>query len=325
MGTRSKQLGSAPRPCRIAAALLAAGALIAAGPAVACTDLQFRSLGQQTWVGSRRSGYDVFDASQIVRAVMFQVRKRGAAGCDFFVTASTGNGGGFGRELRAGADAVMHNLYTGSTPANVIEDLSVGNPTVLAASAPAGGNSHADMTFYWSIDPSQVVDSAIYQDTITFSLYEGTTAASTLHDTVNVRFRAAVSDTTELSLVDTGGGFDETDLRQNLNFPNLTRGATLGFDLLIRTNTGYDITMSSDNRGVLVMTGAHRDVSEIPYILRLDSVAIDLGAARTTIAVPTGATMAAGNRHVVEVEIGEVGNASAGTYEDNVTVTVSSK
>ena len=63
MGTRSKQLGSAPRPCRIAAALLAAGALIAAGPALACTDLQFRSLGQQTWVGSRGSGYDVFDAS----------------------------------------------------------------------------------------------------------------------------------------------------------------------------------------------------------------------------------------------------------------------
>ena len=313
-----------PWPKILALGLLMGVVLASAGTAGACTSLQIRSLGQQTWDGSAGSGYEVFESTQLVQAVNFQVRKRGATGCDFFVTAATGSSGSFNRELQSGGALLTYNLYTSSTPANVIQDLSVGSPTVLSGTAP-GGNATIELTFYWSADPSQVVDSLTYQDDITVSLYEGTPASSTLHDTDSVRFRTRVDDTTDLSLVNSGGGFDATDIQQNLDFQTLSEGASLGFDLLVRTNTGYDITMSSTNRGVLVMTDPNPDGSRIPYTLRLDSAVVDLGGNTTTISGPTGATTAAGNRHVVEVEIGAIGNASAGNYGDEVTITVSSK
>ena len=55
-----------PWPKILALGLLMGVVLASAGTAGACTSLQIRSLGQQTWDGSAGSGYEVFEFTQLV-------------------------------------------------------------------------------------------------------------------------------------------------------------------------------------------------------------------------------------------------------------------
>jgi hypothetical protein len=93
---------------------------------------------------------------------------------------------------------------------------------------------------------------------------KGTLASPSLEQTKNVTFGAQVLQVVELSLVDQSGPFDPLDTVQALNFGTLTQNETGVFDVLVRSNTGYDVTFQFDNSGVTEIRRPS-DTSTVPY------------------------------------------------------------
>ncbi len=292
-----------------------------------CNRLRLRNLDRRVvWAGASSTGYEVFDLATTVQSVSFNVRKRGPDGCNFFVAATTGTGSAFSRVLTRGGETLDYNLYTTSGLTSVLKDIPTAlSSEVINATVTTAGNVTIPLSYHWNIGAGQIVAPGNYRDTVIFRLYQGTVGSSTLEDTKAVRFRARVQQVAQLSLVDSSQPFSVSDTTQSLDFGELVEGEILGFDLMVRANTGYDIAFSSDNRGVLAIVGAPGDGSQVPYTFTLAGSPVNLSPAATTVVGPTSATSSAGERYATAVEIGAIGNASAGTYSDNITVTVSSK
>jgi spore coat protein U-like protein len=94
--------------------------------------------------------------------------------------------------------------------------------------------------------------------------------------------------------------------------------------MLVRANVSYDISISSANEGNM----AHTDPSDgslVPYDLRIDAGSVDLSGGPVTVATGTGPTAGTGERYELELQVGDPGAASAGTYEDMLQVTVTAR
>ena len=90
----------------------------------------------------------------------------------------------------------------------------------------------------------------------------------------------------------------------------------------MRSNTGYHVTLESENGGVMKNTDPHQPAT-IPYSLKIGGIAINSGRAQQTVITRSKRlTDPNGDLHQVMVTIGQVGNAPAGTYQDNLAVTV---
>ena len=188
-------------------------------------------------------------------------------------------------------------------------------------------NESALHTYYYVIPPLQVVPGRAgrYTDNPRFRLWENTTGGPVRRDQDRARHRARVPEAVQLSLVNYGGPFDAADVAQTLNFETLSAGKILDFDLRVRGNTAFTVTMRSQNRGVL----AHADSapSSVPYELSVGGSAYDLsGGGDVQVASFSGdQTDIQGEVYAVQVEIGNLSGTLAGLHRDNVTITVSAQ
>lgn len=127
---------------------------------------------------------------------------------------------------------------------------------------------------------------------------------------------------TELALVNSGAPFDPKAQAQKLDFDKLTKGKAKGFDLRVRSNAGYHVLLESENGGVMKNLDP-RASGSIPYLLHLGSLPVNLSRGRqTALSRNNRLTDRNGDRHELLVTIGEIGNAPAGTYRDNITISV---
>jgi len=110
------------------------------------------------------------------------------------------------------------------------------------------------------------------------------------------------------SLVPTGSGFSSST-SQNLNFGNRTAGQCLGCDLLVRKNTGCNLTFTSRNAGVMKLSPTPTS-DLVPYSCTADVILVNL-ANPAQISLPAGVSPSQdGNRLPVTITIGELGNFS---------------
>ena len=301
--------------------------MFAALPALACNNVQFRNLDSNIdWQGATGVGYEIFDAAQTVQSITFDVRKTGPSGCDYFVGISVGGSGSYSRQLAGGGDTLDYNLYTTASRANVIKDVPTATVNeIISGSLPGSGTQSNSHTIYFYIAPQQIVSPAQYTDSIQFKVYSGDLSSYSLEQTKNVTMRAQVNQVAELSLVDTNQPFDALDTLQTLDFGTLVMDETASFDLRVRSNSGYDLTFQSQNSGELAINLAG-DTSVVPYSLELNGSIVDLSSGSTVnAATGVGTTTSAGDQLPVIVTIGDLGNASAGNYSDNIAVVVTAK
>ncbi len=303
---------------------LVPGLLVGSGLAqAACQNLAFGTIqGTVSYIGAG-SGYNSFDPTDRAQSVTLSVTKTNGS-CSYFITASPGNSSNYNARQLFGPNRLTYNLYPLANSTVVLGDLPGATASQTIVGTLSGGTSTNNHTYQFDIPVQQIVAAGSYSDTVQFKLYQGDINGNTLAQMVNVTHSASVPSVAELSLVATGGAFDVTSVSRALNFGTLSQGQTLATDLLVRGNNGFDVTMQSLNGGVMALSPA-LDTSTVPYTLTVNGAGASLAGAGTTVATVGSATTLSGNRFPIQVTIGAIsGGASAGTYTDSITVTVTS-
>lgn len=310
--------------------------LILLHPCVAqalCVNLAFGDVPSlATFVGGS-AGYAVYDTQEYLQTATFKVRGEATgATCEYFVTLSEGqSGNAMQRTLSRMTNTLNYNVYVDSGKKNVFKpQLTATSSEVITGSFPVAialtqTNSHS---FFWTINPQQIVPTSTmpYDDSnLTLSLYAGTLSLSpTLVETKTITFRAQVDSSIDVSLVESGKPFDIGNTTQLVNFGILESGADRSIDVVVRSNSGYKVTMQSQNRQLLLHSQSPRVADTVAYSVIFNGGGVDLstGAAEQVIS-GTGTTPATGATFPIEFTIGTLsGNEPAGSYSDIIYVEV---
>lgn len=164
-----------------------------------------------------------------------------------------------------------------------------------------------------------------YQDVVNVTVYayksdSNNRRGMTKQLVINVQKRVNIA----LSIVPEGGSFNPGSTQAVLDFGNMTTGQELGSDLIIKSNIGYRISMSSQNNGQF----KHQTASSfIPYSFYLSGAVRNLAGSAQNPAIlvyKSTASIPAGDRYNMRVRVGNIENKPFGTYSDYVTITVQS-
>ncbi len=310
------------------ACLLAASSEAAA----LCLNLKFVGVPSIVTFAGASGGYNVYDPARYLQTVTFQVQAE-ATGvtCQYFVALSKGQSGDFNRRtLIQSAKVLTYNVFTDAGKTVLKAPPSAAQNEVIAGSFPVAvaltqTNHHK---FFWTINPQQIVpvQGMHYVDAnLSLDLYSGTLLTSpTRVASAAVTFRTLVDSSVDLSLVRSGAPFNINDTAQLIDFGVLSSGEQRGFDLIVRSNNGYVVTMQSLNRQVMVHERAPAVADTVSYQVVLNGGALDLSTgAPVQVLSGTGTTPATGTSFPIEVTVGNLsGSEAAGTYSDVIDVTV---
>ncbi len=245
----------------------------------------------------------------------------------YFLTFSTGQSGTFATRWAqsAAGGRVNYQFFDDTTSRNVLKDLSA-NPSaseVLSGTNSASGFVTMTAGFAAAIAGGQLPVAGTYTDSVTMTIYAGTLGGTqTSNATQAVSVSITVPALIDLSLVPTGGSFNPSATSAIMDFGMLSMGELRSTDLLVRSNASYTVSLQSQNGGVMTNSIAG-DTSTVPYTLSFASTPVALPAGTPTTVVATAPpTSAGGTRYPIQVTIGDFGMATAGTYQDNITITV---
>jgi len=298
-----------------------------------CINLAFGDVPSLVMFEGGSSGYAVYDPQEYLQTVNFQVRGE-ATGvtCEYFVTLSVGQSGNFNQRTMSGISNILnYNAYVDSGKSNIFKSLPGATQSeIITGSFPIAlaltqTNNHE---FFWTINPQQIV-SAIgvpYVDgNLTLNLYSGLFFLSpTLVATKTITFQAFVDSSVDVSLVESGKPFDIGETTQLVNFGNLESGEQRGFDVVVRSNNSYSVTMQSQNHQLLVHSREPTVSGTVPYSITFNGGGVDLSTgAPVQIIAGTDTTPATGTAFPIEFTVGTLSGAEpAGTYSDVINVEV---
>ncbi|MBI3897176.1 MAG: spore coat protein U domain-containing protein [Gammaproteobacteria bacterium] len=279
-------------------------------------------------------GYAVYDPQEYLQTVSIEVRGEATgATCEYFLTLSAGQSGDFNqRKLSEMVNKLNYNAYTDGGKSGVFKALPTATQSeIISGSFPVAvaltqTNTHK---FFWVIHPQQVVPASgtPYTDgNLTLSLYSGLLLLNpTLEATKTITFRAHVDSSVDVSLVESGKRFDISETTQRVDFGTLESGAQRGFDVVVRSNNGYVVTLQSQNRQLLTHTRAPTIADVVPYSVIFNGGGVDLSTgAPVQVIANTGTTPATGIAFPIEFTVGTLsGDETAGTYSDVINVEVS--
>lgn len=311
--------GRAPRPwalhpwALLALALLMILAALPARAAQSCY-AQLSGLSQVTPVSS----YDPFASLLPPTYNTVTVQYLGGSNCTFGIGIDSGLWGGTRRMLGLSGNWLSYDLYKDAALTQRVGDSGTGNVSNLITGTVSNGRNSqtATMGFYASVPSGQLVGSSYYFDQVTVTLYQLNSAGNVvaIMDTAIVQVRATVR--TSVSATVNVGGL-RTSLgasAANVDFGELTTGASRSFDLEVSGNTGYSVTIQSQNGGQLVNSGAN---TRIPYTMTVDGRGVP--SSGTTLNYYSYSSL---DRHTFIILVGDVTKVIAGTYTDYLLMTV---
>jgi hypothetical protein len=275
-----------------------------------------------TWIGSP-GGYDCFSSAAYPNTVDFTITKNATGRKSYAVTAGPSmNTGSYTRRLRSGSMSLDYQIYTTSTMNYIMKAPLAAQPNeVLSGSVPGKGGQVVPLSFVFFIPPGQVVAPGNYTDQVTFSIYDAYNSINAPQVTKIVTLRVAVAASAAMSIVPTGGSFNSSRPQYTLNFGALSTGQRQSCDVLIKQNNNCTVFYSSANRGVLKQVPVPSS-DQIPYTCSAAGSLIDLSQPGN-IGLPGGISPGSdGARYPIEITIGNIDGASAGNYEDQITLTV---
>ncbi len=295
-----------------------------------CLTLSIKNLTvTQTFAGGS-AAYNPFDSTTYNQTISFDVTGGGSGGlCNYFLTLGAGgSANATQRILTQGATTMNYNVYLDSTNTTVLKDFSAASLTSIIVGTFANNSSNVTNhhTISWTITPLQVkaATTSYLTDTATLTLYTGILNILPVQvDSKALTFQTKVDSSVDLSLVPSGIPFNLSSTQQTVDFGNMVSGTAKGFDMVIRSNDGYKITLTSANKQKMAYQGAATD--KVSYTLKVNGAAVNLSAGTPVSPVAiTGTTNSTGVAVPVVVTLGALtGTETAGTYKDAITVTVS--
>lgn len=269
--------------------------------------------------------YDLFADAEQGLLVNFDVTHAAGDSCAYFVTFSTGGATSYDRRMMQGGNLLSYQLYSTASKTGVLKALPALPAEVISGSVTTDEPSPEALSLYIDLPTHQIRPAGTYTDICTLTLYQGTVDGEhTQVSSTGLSISTTLSRQIELSILDVGAPFNPSDATQSLDFGELEAGKALGFDLRVRGNTGYSVTMLSERQGRLRLAGDPlRANTTVYYTLKVDGVARNLdGVQAIEVATGSGLTTVSGALHPAMVTIGSVTGKAAGLYQDNITITV---
>lgn len=246
--------------------------------------------------------------------------------CNFFIVMDYGVAiSANTRKITHGADAIPIQLYVNSGRTVILESIAQATSSNVIMGSFTGKSFSFPTAYYVEMSSSPSAPPGPYLDGFKISLYEGTPLSHLINASSNnnVNFKFTKGNYVDISLVDSGAPFVLSDTTQTLDFGNLTTGETLGCDIVLSYNAGYELTMSSANSG-RIKNIASADF--INYTMSLNGTPITLSTLpekkneSSVLESPAG-----GTRVPLSVTIGNVTGVKSGSYSDVVSISVASK
>ncbi len=312
---------------RLLAIVLALTALLPASAEARCGQIQLAEMNPVNWRGGGGT-YDAFDTAQYVQAVEIRVRKKGGGQCRYAIGISEGNSGAFEpRELSRQGSKLAYNLYDTASMSNILMDMELGGTVISGEFRDAGARREVNThTYYWVIPPQQVAPGTRsgYRDQLAFRLHEQVGGVFVQRHQRTNGHRARAARVVEVSLVDSGMYFDASDVSQRLDFGTLRSGESPDFDLRARGNVSFEVSLQSQNQGVMTHTSLR---SSVPYRLEVDGVPVNLrNGPPVSIASSSGEmTGSEGEVYRIAVTVGSLVRSLGGLHRDNITVTLTAR
>lgn len=238
---------------------------------------------------------------------------------------SRGNANSYDRRVYGNGESLRYTLENIS-PTGTLKDFGDhAGPNEFLGTAIDLNQSKTLSGVFKMPDQESSFGSGHYQDVVNVTVYayksdSNNRRGMTKQLVINVQKRVNVA----LSIVPEGGGFNAGSTQAVLDFGNMSTGQELGSDLIIKSNTGYRISMSSQNNGQFKHQNSQ---SFIPYSFYLAGALRNLsGSAQNPVmmVIKSASSIAAGDRYNMRVRVGNIEGRPYGSYSDYVTITVQS-
>ena len=274
------------------------------------------------WRGGTRGGYGVFEPGEYPQTVRFKVRLVAGAPCPFFVTFGSAIQGNSQRRAARGSDGLDYQVYASLSQRMVLKELPGAHANEVLRDAFGPGESVKELSYVIVVPPQQIKPSGRYTDVLRITVYQGTLDNYVQKDSKTVTFSVLVDEVAEMSITTAGSPFDPGAKSHAVDFGPLAKGKAKGFDVRVRSNVGYHVTLESENGGVMKNIDPQFK-NTIPYLLQVGGKTVTLSSGRQTpISRYNRLTGPNGDRHEVQITVGDINNATAGTYRDHILVTV---
>jgi hypothetical protein len=291
-----------------------------------------------SWDGVGNNKYSAFTTEEDYQNVSFAVERTIGDGDDdddddddnngdgtgekkFIVGFSKGNASSYTRYLINGSYKLYYQIHNVGREASRIlkecDDASSDKEVIRGKLKRKKKTTQKNYNI--KVDPLQVCAPGVYSDVFTVGLYEGDKINNcTFVESKDVVFTVDVPADIQMSVVDSGGSFDEDSLSKTLDFGEIEDGEEQHCDIRIRSNAGYVLTIESENNGVM----KHNDGYEatIPYGLSIDGSSKDVSS-EAEVASSWGTTSQEGNVHSLSVQINGIDGFLSGSYSDTLSLT----
>lgn len=247
--------------------------------------------------------------------------------CRYKIGVDRGRSANYNRKLFFGNNTMDFTLATNQALSRIIQDVpdaANSNNYISGRFKKKDGNIQ-QQSIYTDLVVGQNKPAGNYEDLFNFKLYQRTDGNNyPLQNTRTVLFRYTILETISVSLVGTNAPFDKFDTSEDLNFGVLNSGAQKSFDIVIQSNSGYVLNVSSQNNGKIKHTGSASN-STIDYSFMANGSNVNLnGSANSPVVISTGNGQHSsdGFRIPIQIIMGNVESKLAGSYRDDLTVTV---
>lgn len=247
----------------------------------------------------------------------------------FLVGFSKGQSSSYNRVARNSSNGttIPYNLYKTSSSTTMLRSIDDSSSLSQVLNGTISRNSSVSVDYFFkigSLSNSYLTRAGLYRDTITMKLDAGgldefsNEVRNTLQVNINVPKIAS------LSLVSNGAAFDSSATNKTLDFGELTENEEMSFDVIVLSNAGYNLSVSSTNRQVLQLQGAGAtSQSQINYKFYANSSLKNISSTSpVSIMTGSGVTPIQGTRIPIKVVIQSVTGKDPGTYQDYVTFTI---
>ena len=284
------------------------------------------NIGNVNWQGDNGSNYSSFDAVTYRHTVTFEVAQRGTDDSEFFVTFSKESNGDSPRQMKGPArTSLAYQIYDNARLAYVLKDLPGANINEVVYSTFEPTRNRKTLDFVVVIPAGQEAAPGHYHDQVRVTLFEGNLDQYQQRAERTINIFARVEETADLAILEIGEAFDSRAVSKSIDFDELEEGESQTCDLRVRSNTRYTVSLSSQNKGYLFNT-APEDKSRVEYFVTVAGQSISLkGKSDTDVGGGSNPTTAYGDSFPMKITIGELGTASFGTYEDELTITLTTK
>jgi hypothetical protein len=250
--------------------------------------------------------------------------------CDnFLIGFSQGQSNSYSRVATNSGNGttIPYNLYKTSSSTTMLRRIEDSSSLSQILNGTIAKNSSVNVDYYFkigSLSTTSLTRAGLYKDTITLALNSGDLVDFSAEITNTLQVNILVPKMASLSLVNNGAAFDSAATNKTLDFGELTDNEDMSFDVIVLSNAGYNLSVSSTNGQLLKLQGAGSTTqSQINYNFYANSNLKDISSSSpVSIMTGSGVTPTQGTRIPVKVVIQSVTGKDPGVYQDYVTFTI---